>query len=183
MPPWSNTEPRYGAIAFALYWGMAVLVLFLTAVGFYMARLPDPGSDTARSTLILVHKALGMLAFAAALLRLAWRLLTVPPRFSPEPPDWEEVSARFVHLMFHVLLLAVPLSGWMMASAGGQRVSFFGLFDVPHLIGPNEWLFLTLVDLHRWLAYLLLGFLLLHVGASVRHHLRLRKDALRRRLP
>jgi len=183
MLRWSNTEQRYGAIAIALHWSMAVLVLALSGLGLYMVSLPDAGFDTAKITLILVHKALGMLALALVLPRLAWRLMTVLPRFAPELPDWEQVSARFVHLMFYALLLALPLSGWLMSSAGGYPATFFGLFDVPHLIGPNEWLFYTLIDLHRWFAYLLLGFLVLHVAATLRHHLRLRDDALRRMLP
>lgn len=183
MPPWSNTELRYGAIAIALHWGMAVLLLVLWGMGLYMVGLPDAGFDTAKITLILLHKALGMLALAAVLLRLAWRLLGVLPRLSTELLPWEQVAARFVHLMFYALLFALPLSGWLMSSAGGYPVSFFGWFAVPDLIAPNEWLFHALIDLHRWLAWLLLGFFVLHAAAALRHHFGLRDDTLRRMWP
>jgi cytochrome b561 len=183
MKPWANTVLRYGAIAIALHWAMAVLLLGLFALGIYMVGLPEVGFDTEKITLILVHKAVGMLALLVAAIRLAWRLRSPLPQLADGLPDWQQVSARFVHLMFYALMFALPLTGWLMSSAGGYPVSFFGWFDLPDLIPVNEQVFRLLIDVHRWLAWLLAFFLVLHAGAALRHHLQLHDDTLRRMLP
>jgi cytochrome b561 len=183
MPTWANSEQRYGPLAILLHWGMAALLVALIALGLYMVRLPDAGFNTEKITLILVHKALGMLALAIAVLRLGWRWRNALPRLEDALPDWQQVAARFVHLMFYALMFAVPLTGWLMSSAGGYPVPFFSFFNVPDLIGLNEWLFAALIAVHRWLAWMLLFFLVLHAGAALRHHFGLRDDTLRRMLP
>jgi cytochrome b561 len=179
----SNTRERYGAVALVMHWGMALLLLALFALGAYMVRLPDAGFDTTKITLILAHKALGMATLFAVVLRLAWRCWNVLPDLAPGLPDWQQVAARFVHLAFYAFLFAVPLTGWLMSSAGAYPLPFFGLFDIPDLMGPDEFLFRTLIDLHRWLAYGLLFLAVLHIAAALRHHLQLRDDTLRRMLP
>jgi cytochrome b561 len=183
MNAWTNTEQRYGWVAIVLHWGTAALLLVLVAMGLYMVRLPDAGFDTWKITLILVHKAVGMLALALVLARLAWRVANVLPRLADGLPDWQQVAARFVHLMFYALMLALPVTGWLMSSAGGYPVPLFGGFELPHLIGVDEWLFRTLIDVHRWLAWGLVFFLVLHAAAALRHHLHWRDDTLRRMLP
>lgn len=183
MTPWANTELRYGKVAVALHWGMAVLLVVLAAMGLYMVRLPDVGFDREKITLILVHKALGMVALVLVALRLAWRVRSTLPRLAPGLPAWQQVAARFVHLLFYALMFALPLTGWLMSSAGGYPVSFFGWFDVPDLVGVHEGLFRLWIAVHRWLGYALLALLVLHAGAALRHHLALRDDTLRRMLP
>jgi cytochrome b561 len=183
MKPWSNSEQRYGMVAIGLHWAMAALVVGLLALGLYMVRLPDVGFDTEKITLILVHKAVGMLALLLLLLRFAWRLRSALPRLADGLPDWQQVAARFVHLMFYALMFALPVTGWLMSSAGGYPVPFFSFFNMPDLIGLNDWLFQVLIDVHRWLAWLLLLFLLLHAAAALRHHFGLRDDTLQRMLP
>jgi cytochrome b561 len=183
MNQWSNTSVRYGWIAIALHWGMALLLLVLIVLGLYMVRLPDAGFDTEKITLILVHKALGMAAMALAALRLGWRVVSALPRLADRLPDWQQVVARFVHLVFYGLMFALPLTGWLMSSAGGYPVPIFSWFSMPDLIGVNEWLFQVFIDVHRWLAYALIVLLAVHAGAAMHHHLRLRDDTLRRMLP
>jgi cytochrome b561 len=184
MQAWTNTDSHYGTVAIVLHWGMAVLVLLLILLGLYMVRMPDAGFDTDKITLILVHKAFGMLALFLVVLRLAWRMANALPRLVDGLPDWQQVSARFVHLMFYALMLALPVTGWLMSSAGGYPVPLLLVdFELPDLIGANEWLFRTLIDVHRWLAYALILFLVLHAAAALRHHLALRDDTLRRMLP
>lgn len=183
MIPWANTQRQYGAVAIALHWGMALLLVALAALGLYMVRLPDAGYDTEKITLILVHKALGMLALFVVMLRLAWRLFGALPRLVDGLPEWQQVAARFVHLMFYALMFALPLTGWLMSSAGGYPVPFFERFDLPDLVGVNDWLFQVLIDVHRWLAWMFLFFLVLHAAAALRHHFARRDDSLRRMLP
>lgn len=183
MTPVRNTEHRYGAIAILLHWGMAALLLALIVMGIYMVRLPDVGFDTWKISVILAHKALGMLALFAVVLRLLWRWGNPLPRLVEGLPQWQQVAARFVHLAFYAQMFAVPVTGWLMSSAGGYPLPFFGLFDVPDLVAANEFMFRLWIEVHRWLAYALALFLGLHAGAALHHHFGLRDDTLRRMLP
>lgn len=183
MLPLANTPARYGAVAVLLHWGMALLLLVLAVLGWTMVALPDAGHDRVKITLILVHKAVGMIALAIVLARLAWRMVGVLPQLAPGLPFWQQVAARFAHLWFYALLLALPLTGWLMSSAGGYPIPFFDWFSVPDLIGENQRWFVFLIDLHRWLADALVVLVIVHAAAALRHHLVLRDDSLRRMLP
>lgn len=182
-PHLANTPQRFGTVAIALHWGMALLIVLLVILGLTMDSLPDAGFDRRKITLILVHKALGMVALAAVLLRLLWRLANALPALVGGPPRWQQVAAHLAHLLLYALMFALPLSGWLMSSAGGYPVTFFGLFTLPDLVPVNEWLFRRLLDLHHWLAYALLALLAVHAVAALHHHVVLRDDTLRRMLP
>lgn len=182
--PLANTSARYGAVSLLMHWGMAVLLVVLLATGWYMVQLPDVGFDREKIRLILAHKSLGMLAFALVFARIAWRNATITPPLPATVPDWQKSAAYFVHLCFYALMLALPLTGWLMSSAGGFPVYLW--FDkglVPDLIGNNPSLFGFYIELHRWLAYALLAVLLAHAGAALAHHLVWRDDTLRKMLP
>jgi cytochrome b561 len=114
---------------------------------------------------------------------VAWRLTNALPRFVDGLPQWQQVSALFVHLWLYTLMFAVPLTGWLMSSAGGYPTPILADLAAPDLIAHNEHLFHTLIDVHRWLAYAFTGFILLHAAAALRHHLVLKDHTLRKMLP
>jgi cytochrome b561 len=178
-----NTEQGYGAVAIMLHWAMALLLIAAIALGLYMARLPDVGFDKAKITLILYHKQIGMLAFVIAALRLAWRVGNVLPRLVEKLPDWQKVAARFVHLCFYGVMFALPVTGWLMSSAAGIPVSFFGWFELPDLVSYSDSLFRTLIEIHKWLGYALVVLILIHAGAALRHHFVLKDETLKKMLP
>ena len=181
--PLANTEERYGWIAMFLHWGMAALLVGLIALGIYMVRLPEVGFDREKITLILVHKAVGMIALAAALARLLWRLTNALPRFVDGLPQWQQVSALFVHMWLYVLMFLLPVTGWLMSSAGGYPTPVFSWFNLPDLIGRNEHLFHTLIAVHRWLGYAFALVIVLHAAAALRHHFVLADATLRKMFP
>ncbi len=183
MTPIENTEDRYGAIAIVLHWSMALLMIGLVALGLYMAALPDAGFNTKKITLILYHKEFGLLALALFALRLSWRVTQVLPKLAEHLPEWQMVTARFVHLCFYGLMFALPMTGWLMSSAAGIPVSFFGLFVLPDFIQHNDYLFARFIDIHKWLGYALILLIAVHMGAALRHHLVFKDDTLRRMLP
>lgn len=178
-----NSEGRYGAVAMALHWLMALLLGALVVLGLFMTRLPDVGFDTRKIALILYHKHLGVLALLLVTLRVLWRVGNVLPRLVEGLPDWQKVAARLVHLCFYALMLALPLTGWLMSSATGISVSFFGLFTLPDLVSYDDRLFRTLVDVHRYLGYALVACMAVHIGAALRHHWLLRDNTLKKMLP
>jgi len=178
-----NNEQRYGTVAMVIHWSMAVLLIVLVALGLYMVSLPDVGFDTRKIALILYHKELGVLAFALVALRWVWRLGNVLPHLAENLPDWQKLTARFVHLCFYALMFAMPITGWLMSSAAGIPVSVLGSFQLPDLIGHDDVLFRAFVEIHRWLGYALTTCILVHTGAALSHHLIFKDETLRKMLP
>jgi cytochrome b561 len=178
-----NTEERFGVVAILLHWSMAFLIIGLAGLGLYMVTLPDVGFNTKKIMLILYHKEVGLLVLALLAARLAWRLTHVLPQLAADLPDWQKIAARFVHLCFYALMFALPMTGWMMSSAAGIPVSFFGLFTLPDFLPHDDTLFQRLIDIHKWFAYALIPFLCVHVGAALMHHFVLKDDTLRKMLP
>ena len=181
--PLRNSAERYGAVAILLHWSMALVLIALIASGLYMVRLPDAGFDTKKISLIMYHKELGMLALALAALRLAWRVGNVLPRLVEHLPDWQKLAARFAHLAFYALMLALPLTGWMMSSATGIPVSFLGWFDLPDLVAYSERSFRAFIGIHKWLGYALLALIAIHAAAALRHHWGLKDETLTKMWP
>jgi cytochrome b561 len=178
-----NTEQRYGAVALALHWLMAAVLIVLLAMGLYMASLPDVGFDTRKIALILSHKELGLLALLLAALRLAWRVGNVLPKLVDSLPDWQKLIARFVHLCFYGLMFALPITGWLMSSAAGFPVSLFGLFDLPDLVPHSDRWFRAYVEIHKWLGYALIVCIVVHAAAALRHHFVFKDETLRKMWP
>ena len=110
-----NTRDHYGAVAIALHWIMAVLLVVLIAMGLYMVSIPDAGFDKLKINLIIYHKEIGILVLLLMLLRWAWRFVNGLPALVASLPDWQKLSARFVHLCFYALMLA------LLASVGALR--------------------------------------------------------------
>lgn len=183
MMPIENTEDRYGAIAILLHWSMAILVIGLAALGLYMVTLPDVGFNTRKIELILYHKEIGVAVLVLLAVRLAWRLTQTLPQLVAHLPEWQKVAARFVHLTFYALMFALPVTGCLMSSAAGIPVSFFGLFVLPDFIARDDYLFQRFIVIHKWLGYVLIFFIFIHVGAALRHHFIFKDDTLRKMLP
>ena len=177
-----NTRERYGAVAIALHWIMALGLAGLVAMGLYMVGLPEAGFDKLKITLILYHKEFGLAALLLATIRLAWRMANDLPALVTTLPYWQKVTARLVHLSFYGLMFALPISGLLMSSAAAIPVSAFGMFDIPDWIAPSEIWFRRLIQVHRWLGYGLLVLIGLHAGAALMHHFVKRDDTLRKML-
>lgn len=183
MTSLENTGKRYGAVAIALHWLMAVLLITLVALGLYMVSLPDAGFNTKKITLILYHKELGILAFALGAARMLWRIGNALPALVENLPDWQKVVARFVHLSFYGLMFALPITGWLMSSAAAIPISFFGLFYLPDIISQDDYWFKIFIGIHKWLGYALIALILIHAGAALRHHFLVKDETLKKMLP
>jgi cytochrome b561 len=183
MTLFRNTLQRYGYVAIVLHWLMALLLVVLIILGLYMITLPDVGFDKKKIMLVIYHKEWGITALWLVAFRLGWRVGNVLPELVAELPDWQKVAARFVHLSFYGLMIALPISGWLMSSAAGIPVYYFGMFKLPDFIGHDEVVFQALREVHKWLSYALIACLLVHAGAALRHHFLLRDDTLKKMLP
>lgn len=175
----SNSASRYGLVAQLLHWSVVVLL----AVQFFLAEAADELPEGAEHLAMLArHKSVGATILLIALLRLVWRLVDPPPPPLPMPA-WQRIAAAATHWGLYGILLAMPLSGWMMSSAEGHPVSWFGLFQLPDLVTPSEALGDVFHDAHEVLAGTLLFLVGLHLLGALKHQFVDRDGLLARMLP
>ena len=178
--PTTDAGRRYGAVAQALHWTIAALIV----VQFVLAKLAEHLPLGIEKLILLArHKSFGMTILMLAVLRLAWRVANPPPPLPSGMTRAARTTAGVTHAAMYVLLFAMPLSGWLMSSAKNYSVSWFGLFTWPNLIGPDEAAFRLLRETHGILSNLLLAIVILHVLAALKHHFWDQDDVLRRMLP
>jgi cytochrome b561 len=172
--------PRYTRTAKTLHWLMAVLILGLLALGFYMQDLP---LSPQKLQLYSWHKWAGVTVFLLVLFRLAWRATHQPPPLPDHLPKLLQLAAHAAHALLYLLMIAIPLSGWLMSSAKGFQTVWFGVLPIPDLLGKNQALGNLLQTVHLSLNLLLIAVLIAHVGAALKHHFMDRDDVLTRMLP
>jgi cytochrome b561 len=175
-----NTVHRWGAVAQLLHW----LIVALIITQFTLATLFDDLPASARKLALLArHKSVGITILMLAVLRLLWRSTNPTPPLPATLRPWERRLARLTHALLYLLLFAVPLAGWMMSSARGFPVSWFGFFTLPDLVPKNKALYEVLVTTHGILAWTLGAVAIIHMLAALKHHFVLKDDVLRRMLP
>lgn len=174
----SEGRSRYSSVAITLHWTIALLIV-VNATGAILAEFVDRPMAGAIMT---AHKSIGLTILMLSLLRLGWRLTHGFPPFPPSTPAWDALFARSTHVAFYVLMIAVPLAGWVMVSAGPRPLEWFGLFDWPKLPvsrATGE----TAHDTHVILAFTTIGLVVLHVAGALKHHFLDRDDILAGMLP
>ena len=177
---WRNSIHSYGAVAKAFHWPLALVIIGMLAVGIYMEGLPV---SPEKFSLYGWHKSVGVMVFALMLLRLGWKLMNVSPALPDGMRLHERMAAKGTHLAFYLLLLAMPVSGWLMSSTAGFPVSVFGWFTLPDLLAPDTQLKELFTTIHELIGYALISLISVHVAAALYHHF-IRKDTvLRRMLP
>lgn len=173
-------EPGYGGVAKALHW----LILALLAMQFVIAwTMPAVRRGTQPETLINLHLSMGMLILAIVILRLLWRAGHPVPLDSDAIPLWQHRAAEATHALLYLLLLVLPLMGWVNAASRGWGIDLFGLVTLPPILPTASPLLRQFGQLHTITSYVLLGLVGLHVAAALYHHLWLRDRTLSRMLP
>src|SRR5690606_16645738 len=128
------------------------------------------------------HKSIGLALFVVLVLRLLWRVFNPRPQHLPNHRRWEIGAAAVVHALLYLMLLVIVISGYLISTATGQGISFFGWFEVPALLTglPQQADRAGLV--HYWVAIAVLGLAALHALGALKHHFIDRDDTLRRML-
>lgn len=169
--------PTYTPVAKGLHWLMAALILGLAALGIVMHEMP---LSPLKLELYAWHKWFGVTVFLLVWLRLAWRLTHRPPALPATLSAPLQRLAHAGHALLYVLMIVIPLSGWLMSSAKGVQTVWFGLVPLPDLLGRDRELGDLLQQAHKLLNLLLLLTLAGHVLAALWHHFVLKDDTLRR---
>jgi len=163
-----NNNTQFGLIAVSLHWLVAVTVFFLFALGLWMTGLDY--YDSWYKLGPWWHKSIGILLFLTLLVRLCWRLLNPPPAALNSQKGWEIKLAHFAHLLMYVLLFTIMISVYLISTAHNRAIEVFGWFEVPATITaiPQQ------EDIAGWvhliLASILIGLVVLHAAAAIKHH-------------
>ncbi len=154
---------------------MAVLLIGLLAAGLIMVDMPRPDKYAVYGW----HKAFGMIALLLILVRIIWRYYKKPP-VAVAMPEPMALASKMTHFALYALMVAMPVLGWTMSSAGGHAVKLFG-FEVPALVEKNKELGAWANDMHEYGSYALIALIVLHFVAALYHHF-IRKDGLLSRM-
>jgi cytochrome b561 len=180
----TSTKERPGAYCLPiqfLHWGMALAILMAFALGWTMDSLPK-GSDL-RSTAFGLHKSLGMLVLMMLGLRVLWRLFQPSPHYPAAMPPWQRRAALGAHLGLYLLMMSLPLLGFLMSNAADRPTMFFGLFEIPRLIGPDKGLKAAFEEGHEILAAFMIALIGLHALAALWHQFVVQDGLIGRMLP
>jgi cytochrome b561 len=167
-------QRRYNILAIVLHWTIAVLVLSQIGLGWYMNEvLPDhtAAQDQAQN----IHVSLGLTILLLVLVRIATRLAAPPPPQRADTPAWERALINITHSLFYILLLVLPLTGWVLVSLETDPIALWGVIPWPHLPGldaiahSKPWRH-GLKSIHTyWLVWLVFANLALHVAGALKH--------------
>lgn len=175
---WRNSSSNYGLVSITMHWLVAVAVVGLFALGYWMVGLTYYSSwyRTAPD----IHKSIGLLLLGLMLLRVVWRFLNRGPAPLASHARMTRLATKVGHGVLYLGLFAVMISGYLISTANGRGISVFGWFEVPALITsiPDQEDIAGLI--HEYLAWGLVIFSGLHAVAALKHHFIDRDPTLKR---
>ncbi len=170
----------YPPVSKLLHWLVAACVLTTAPVAIAMGRVAQ---GPLQDALYNFHKSLGVLIFVLMALRLINRIAVGAPAPEPTIEPWQKALSSAVHGLLYVLLLAMPIVGYVANSAFGASTPFFGLFNLPPIVGQNQALADQLFTVHRWVGFLVIALVGMHIGGALFHFVIKRDTVLQRMLP
>ena len=176
MPELPNAAAnrRYSAVAIGLHWTIAALIVTNIVLGLQSNAL----KGMAQFNLLQWHKSFGITVLALSVARLAWRLVNPSPPYPAHMPAWEKTAAAATHWGFYVLMIGLPLTGWIMVSASPLNIPTLLYKTIPwpfigvvHAlpIGQRKGLEDLMGSVHAILAWTAIALLVLHVAAALKH--------------
>lgn len=170
----------YSILAQAIHWITAAAVLCVIPIGIAMGEL-SPGA--LQNSLFDLHRSLGTLILALAVLRVAARWIGGVPAPHAGLTRFQRTASEIAHKALIVLILVVPLLGWAATSAYGAPITVFGLFVLPPILEVNRPLSEVLFRLHVIAAFTLTAVMVVHIGAALWHGVVMRDGVLSRMIP
>ena len=176
-----SSAKRYSTGAMAFHWLIAGLVIW----NWLLAKSAESAASREEAIAIFAdHKAIGITILVLSVLRLLWRFTHRPPPLPVDYPTWEKGLAHLTHILFYVLLIGLPLGGWLANSLAGREVDMFGLFVIPAIpVAVNEGAAETVFGLHKLGAFMMLILFALHVLGALKHTILEKDGNLFRMLP
>jgi len=174
-------DGAYGKPAIALHWIIALLIFAAFGLGLYMTDIP--GFTPTKLKLYSYHKWIGITVLIFAVLRVLWRLTHPAPSPVAGMPKWQHKAAEGAHLVLYLLILAVPLTGYLLSVAAGIKVVYLGVWELPMPFDKSDALKDLFSMAHEWLNWTMATIVVLHILAALKHHIIDRDGTLRRMLP
>lgn len=186
----ASIKERYSGVAITLHWAIALLLITNIGVAWYFNTL----TGTAKIEPLQLHKSIGITVLILSVARLAWRLAVPAPKLPDYVTGWEKWLAQAVHVLFYVVMLGLPLSGWSMVSAS-PLIKVFPI-TLYHLVPWPALSFLTnlphdqlkqahgvFMAIHGLLGKLAYGLIVLHVAGALKHQFISQDDVVARMIP
>ena len=171
---------RYSGITMILHWLLAIGVI----ANWRIAEAAEHAPQEDAQAIMAPHFSIGVTLLVLVILRLIWRAIHPPPPLAAHLKPWERGLAKTVHTLFYVLLIAMPLAGWLAMSSFGFGVPVWGLFELPPLpVSESPERGETIIGIHATAGMVMLGLLVLHVLGTLKHTLIDRDGNLFRMLP
>jgi len=161
-----------------LHWLMAVLIFTALGLGVWATQLPR---GDLRSEVLFVHKSFGVAVLALIVVRIVVRLVVGAPAYAERLGRVTRAASEAGHLALYLLMIALPVSGYLTSSAGGHAVSVFGLFTVPDIVPKDKALDEAASQAHFVFAWAMGIALAVHL-AAVAWHARVKRDTVLTRM-
>lgn len=191
---------RYTAVAIALHWAIALAILSMIPMGWWMSdAISEPENQALAYRVFQIHKSVGFLILGLTVLRVIWRLTHPVPALPAEMKGWEQFAARATHVAFYALMVLLPLTGWIYVSTGwavttdsplAVATSWFGLFGIPHLPfieqaaeAARRNIAFAAMGAHSLMAWGAIVLVAMHVGAALKHQFINRDGVLSHMVP
>ena len=177
---WKNTNNRYGQLSITLHWVMVVLMIVVFA-SIECRVFFEKGTEM-RDLFKMWHFMLGLSVLSLVIFRIYLRISQITPKITPALSNRQHMAAKIGHLVLYAFMVIMPIMGWLILSAEGKVIPFFGL-ELPALIGVDKTLGHDIEELHETLG--LVGYYLIavHALAALVHHYIQKDDTLTRMLP
>lgn len=176
---WQNNTQRYGTVSIALHWAMAILMVAVYAT----IELHELYGRTPTGAMFESwHSMLGLSILFLVVVRIGLRFVQPTPAIEPPLVNWQHKLAVLMHLALYAFMLIMPMLGWVLLSAEGHDVIFFGL-QLPALTASDREFADTVAEVHEvigTLGYFLIG---LHTAAALFHHYIVKDNTMLRILP
>jgi len=175
-----NPPSHYGVVARSFHWGMALLI-FAGLAGVELHGFFEKGGDV-RAALMSIHFQTGLAVFALIWFRLGAVAFRPVPPIIPEPPQWQNLAAKFTHLAFYAAMIALPVLGLLGAQASGKAVNLLGM-AMPLFTGEDKAFAKEIREIHETIGNVMIGLIVAHIAAAYWHHFKQRDNTLLRMLP
>jgi len=173
-----NSRERYGSITKVLHWLVAVLMIVMIPLGWYMSGLDNEDPWYYRS--LDLHVTVGMLVLVLFLFKIVWLSISPNPRLSAQLAAWEYRAARLSHALLIAALAVVPILGYLSFTSQGDPVSIYEWFEIPSLMEFSKESAKRLASLHMYFAYATAAVAAIHILAALKHHCFDKDDVLKR---
>lgn len=175
---------HYSGVARFFHWLSAVIVFVMLGTGLAMVyRGKDLNIwDDLTNTLYTTHKTLGLALLLLVVIRLLYRLVQGAPEEEPSLNFLQRFMSHATHFGLYVLLIALPVLGWIGISMF-PALDTFGGYKIPALVSPDQGMSKQVFWMHALGAYSIMVLIAMHVGAALYHHVIRGDDVLRRMLP